>query len=45
MKHLIKVMRKHDVTNKKTTTKTKTKTNTGKKTKTFMKKVFLYLKV
>ena len=34
MRHLIRVMRRHDVTNKKTMTKTNTKTNTKTKTMT-----------
>ena len=34
MRHLIGVMRRHDLTNKKTMTKTKTKTKTKTMTKT-----------
>ena len=35
MRHLIRVMRRHDLTNKKTMTKTITKTKTMTKTNTF----------
>ena len=35
MRHLIRVMRRHDLTNKKTITKTKTMTKTKTLTKTF----------
>ena len=35
MRHLIRVMRRHDLTNKKTMTKTKTKKKTMTKTNTF----------
>ena len=34
MRHLIRVIRRHDLTKKKTTTNTKTKTKTMTKTKT-----------
>ena len=35
MRHLIRVVRKHDLTSKKTTTKTKTNAKTKTKTMTF----------
>ena len=37
MRHVIRVMRRHDLTNKKTMTMTKTKTNTKTMTMTIIK--------
>ena len=37
MRHVIRVMRKHDLINKKTMTMTKTKTNTKRMTMTMIK--------